>query len=72
MTTWNYPNPLESDELKKSIGKWWTQEMNTTFKGQVDIYNPDYRVQSWKGNPNKVELWPISSERLAQLASIFF
>lgn len=28
--------------------------MNTTFKGQVDIYNPDYRVQSWKGNPNKV------------------
>lgn len=46
--------------------------MNTTFKGQVDIYNPDYRVQSWKGNPNKVELWPITYEREVQLASIFF
>ena len=52
--------------------------MNTTFKGQVDIYiyiyiyNPDYREQSWKGNPNKVELWPISYEREVQLASIFF
>ena len=46
--------------------------MNTTFIGQVDIYNPVYRVQSWKGNPNKVELWPITNEREVQLASIFF
>ena len=46
--------------------------MNTTFKGQVDIYNPDYRVQSLKGNPNKVELRPINYEREVQLASIFF